>query len=235
MGQKRLPPSALDQERIVRAAVRIADAEGIGAISMRRVASEIEAGTMSLYRHLAGKDELLDLMLDTAYGEISVPERPSGDWRADLAALAQQTRAVLGRHPWVAALLTGRPAFGPSYLRWFEFSLAALEPQRLGLRTSMRILGTVNAYVGGFVGYELGEAEASRRHGLSARQKRALAASRLEELLASGRYPNLARFIRQGTDAATDADFEFGLGCVLDGIEATLGRRKRRRRRRASR
>jgi AcrR family transcriptional regulator len=235
MGQKGLAAPALDQERIVRTAMRVADAEGIAAISMRRVASEMEAGTMSLYRHLERKDDLLDLMLDAAYGEVPVPERPSGDWRADLSRLARQTRSVLGRHPWVAPLLTSRPTLGPCYLRWFEFSLAALEPQRLGLRTSMRVLGTLNAYVGGFVGYELGDAEASRGHGLLPAQKRAVAASRLSPLLASGRYPNLARFVRQGTDAATDADFEFGLGCVLDGIDTALGRPTARRRRRASR
>jgi AcrR family transcriptional regulator len=241
MGEKRrrAPAGArperptLDQERIVRAAMRTADAEGTGAISMRRIASEMGAGTMSLYRHVDGKEDLLDRMLDAAYGEMSVPERPSGDWRADLAGLARQTRSVLGRHPWVAALPTSRPTFGPCYMRWFELSLAVLAAHGLDLRTTTRVVGTVNAYVAGFVGYELGKAEANRRHGLSEPQKRALAVSHLEPILASGRYPNLARFARQGKDAATD--FEFGLGCVLDGIEAALGRRPARRRRRAAR
>jgi AcrR family transcriptional regulator len=220
----------LDHDRIVRSAMRIADQEGLGAISMRRVAGDVNAGAMSLYRYVASKEELLDLMLDAAYGEIVVPEKPAGDWRADLAGLARQTRNVLKRHPWTAQLVTSRPTLGPSYLRWFEFSLQAVTSVQVDLQTAMRVIGTTNAYVSGVVAYELGDAEARRRHGLSEPQMRALVAPYLKQLVASGRFPNLARFLREGRSTVSDDDFEFGLASVLDGLAAALGQRRRRKR-----
>jgi AcrR family transcriptional regulator len=218
----------LDYSQIIRAAVRIADAEGLGAISMRRVAGQLNAGAMSLYRYVASKEDLLDLMLDAAYEEIVVPERPSGDWRADLTRLASQTRTVLKRHPWAAQLVTSRPTLGPSYLRWFEFSLGAVTEAGADLKTAMRVIGTANAYVSGVVSYELGDAEARRRHGLTEPQMRAIVEPYLERLVGSGEYPNLARFLKEGTGAVTDEDFAFGLACVLDGLQAALRPRPRK-------
>ncbi len=183
-----------------------------------------------IYRYLASKEDLLDLMLDAAFGEIALPERPSGDWRADLARLARATRQVLKKHPWAGALMTSRPTLGPGYLRWFEFSLAALAARGVGVRTAVRVVGTVYAYVSGVVAYELGEAEANRRHGLSEARKRAPVAPYLETLLASGRYPNLARIVRQGSEPPGDASFEFGLRSVLAGLEQVLPGRAGRQR-----
>src|SRR2546429_919999 len=82
------PQPAHSRADLVAAAVRVADAEGIAAVSMRRVAAEIGAGTMSLYRYVSRKDDLLDLMVDAALGEMDLPDAPSGDWRADLRLLA---------------------------------------------------------------------------------------------------------------------------------------------------
>ena len=92
--------AALSRDEIVRAAIKVADAEGPDAISMRRIARELNAGTMSLYWHVASKEELLDLMIDSVQGEQLTPE-PSGDWRADLRALTRSARAALHRHPWM--------------------------------------------------------------------------------------------------------------------------------------
>src|SRR6185437_2717670 len=92
--------AALSRDEIVRTAIKVADAEGPDAISMRRIARELNAGTMSLYWHVTSKEELLDLMIDAAQGEQLAPE-PSGDWRADLRALTRGARAVLHRHPWM--------------------------------------------------------------------------------------------------------------------------------------
>jgi AcrR family transcriptional regulator len=227
----------LDHERIVRSAMRIADQEGLGAISMRRVAGDVNAGAMSLYRYVASKEDLLDLMLDAAFGEIALPEKPSGDWRVDLAGLARQVRRLLQGHPWAAQLVTSRPTLGPSYLRWFEFSLQAVTSTGVDLKAAMRVIGITNAYVSGVVAYELGDAEARRRHGLTEPQMRALVAPYLEQLIASGRFPNLARFLREGTGAVTDDDFEFGLASVLDGLATALrpGRRPKRTSRRGTR
>jgi AcrR family transcriptional regulator len=234
----RLPRSgrarSLDDRRIVRAAMRVADGEGLGGLSMRRIADDVGAGAMSLYRHVAGKDDLLDLMLDAAFGEMELADGGSGGWRRDLAALARELRRVLRRHPWAAELVSSRPPLGPRYLDWFERCLAAVRTAGADMRAATRVIGTVSAYVAGVAAYEHGDREARRRHGLDEAQMRALVAPYLDGLLATGRYPNVADFVRDGTGDATDADFEFGLACVLDGLEARLARRSLSPRREAS-
>ena len=204
--------------RIGAAAMRIADPEGLEAISMRRIAEELGSGVMSLYRHVSGKDQILDLLLDAAYGEIVVPAAPSGNWREDVRDMARQTRQVLKRHAWLGPLLTSRPTFGPNYLRWFEFLLAATGLEAPGIQARLRVIGTVFAYVAGVVGYELGEEETNRRHKLTPERKRKLAAPHLAPILATGLYPNLAQFVEEGGGEPTDESFEFGLKCVFDGV-----------------
>jgi AcrR family transcriptional regulator len=216
------PAMKLSNARIVAAAMRIADREGLQAISIRRIAEELDAGTMSLYRHVEDKDQLLDLLLDEAYSEISVPDAPSGDWRQDLRELARQTRAVLKRHWWLGPLLTSRPTLGANYLRWFEYQLATVGTVVKDMKARTRVIGTVFAYVTGVVGYELGEQATNRRHGLTEERKREFARPILEPILATGRYPNLAQFIEQGTGESSDEDFEFGLDCVLGGVGARI-------------
>src|SRR5262245_25957268 len=103
------PRPAHSRAAIAAAAVRIADAEGLDAVSMRRLAAELGAGATSLYRYVARKDDLLDLMVDAVVGEGPPPAAPSGDWRADLREIAYSTRALILRHPWAAMLLAGRP------------------------------------------------------------------------------------------------------------------------------
>src|SRR4051794_16081245 len=90
---------ALSREQIVRAAMAIADADGVQALTMRRLATDLGTAAMSLYRHVLNKEDLLDLMLDRAFGEISLPAH-SGDWRADLWAFAYATRTIFKRHSW---------------------------------------------------------------------------------------------------------------------------------------
>src|SRR5262245_32195265 len=104
----------LSREQIVRAAIEIADAEGIEALSMRRVAAKLRAGTMSLYWHVPSKDDLLDLVRDAIMGEVKLPSTPSGGWRADLRLVAYQTRAELLRHPWYGEIIGDLPSLGPN-------------------------------------------------------------------------------------------------------------------------
>jgi AcrR family transcriptional regulator len=219
MRNKKFPKSAplLGEERIVAEAMRIADRHGLTAVSMRRIAGKLKAGTMSLYRHVPGKDELLDLLLERAYGEIEVPAMPSGDWKNDLGQLARLTRRVLKRHWWLGPLLTARPPLGENYLRWFEFQLATTSTAGFDLSMRTRIIGTVFAYVTGFVGYELGDEATRRRHRLTPERMRKFVRPRLAPLLATGRFPNLALFVEQCTAQVTDEDFEFGLEAVIDG------------------
>ena len=214
--------SGLSYDNIVKAAMSIADSEGLQAISMRRIADELGSGTMSLYRYVSSKEQILDLVLNDAYGEIRVPAMVSGDWRNDLRELARQTRTVWARHPWLATLLTQRPPFGPNYLRWFEFSLAATAHLRLPITTRTRIVGTLNAYVAGVVAYESGEVENDRRCKLTPQQKRRIAAPYLEQTFATGLYPELRRFVESSAGEPDEEGFEFGLECVLAGLAAVI-------------
>ena len=212
------PSRKLDYPSIVRAAVEIANQDGLEALSMRKVASRLEAGAMSLYRYVADKGELLDLILDSAYGEIPLPHQSSGDWRRDIGQVARDTRKVLKEHPWLAPLVTMRPTLGPNYLRWFEVLLDTTSAPGRELRTQVRMIGTVWAYVTGFVGYEVGERETNRRHNLTEERKRELAAPYVEQVLSTGRFPHLKAFIQAGVHPPTDRDFEFGLGVILAGF-----------------
>jgi AcrR family transcriptional regulator len=225
---------SLSRGEIVRAAVAVADAEGADAISMRRIARELGAGTMSLYWHIASKEELLDLMLDAVQGEMEAPE-PSGDWRADLAAIGRNARSTLYRHGWVMDFMMGRPPFGPNMLRNAERNLAALDGLGLDKATAMNILMTVVTYVLGAVLRELQEMRGDRDVQRQVADLGETGFGKLRDgyiqwLRASGRYPRLVQMIDEGfdPDAAETRDerFEFGLGCVIDGIAARLAQRR---------
>jgi AcrR family transcriptional regulator len=213
---------ALSRGQIVSAAMRLADAEGLGSITMRRVAAELGAGAMSLYRHVAGKNDVLDLLLDEAFREITLPAGPSDDWQAGLRQMARETRRTLKRHPWLAVLLSSRPPLGPHYLRYFDSLLGTVAGLGLDIQTMVRVVGTVHVYVLGYVSYELGEEENTRQTGLSEADKHRIAAPYVQAIIDSGRYPNFARFFASGSATPTDEDFAFGLDALLAGLAAHL-------------
>jgi AcrR family transcriptional regulator len=213
---------ALSREQIVRAAIEIADAEGIEALSMRRVAARVRAGTMSLYWHVPSKEDLLDLMRDAIMGEVKLPSAPSGDWRADLRLIAYQTRAALLRHPWYGAIIGDLPSLGPNSLHHVEFALAAVDGIGLDIRAMAGTLSAIDSYVLGFVQRELSEKAYIRQSGVSEEEWRAASEPYVKSLLATGKYPTLARFIYSEELGDQDANFDFGLECILDGIAARL-------------
>ena len=220
-------PKALTLTRITQTALRIADSEGLDAVSIRRIAKELGAGAMSLYRHASIKDQILDLLLDAAYGEIAVPSAVSGDWKNDLRKMARQTRKILKRHWWLGPLLTSRPPLGAHYLRWFEFLLAVAGSAgaAVDMKTKVRMIGTLFAFVNGSVGYELGDEATNRRHNLTPERKREMAAPVLAPLLATGRFPNLAQFVAHETGETSDEDFDdVGLDCVLYGLSVLVAK-----------
>jgi AcrR family transcriptional regulator len=220
-------PKRLTLTRITQTALWLADREGLDAVSIRRIAKELGAGAMSLYRHASSKDQIFDLLLDAAYEEIAVPPAVSGDWKNDLRKMARQTRQILKRHWWLGPLLTSRPPFGVHYLRWFEFLLAAAGSAGIGLdiQTKVLMVGTLFAFVNGAVGYELGEEATNRKHKLTPERKREVAAPILAPLLATGRYPNLAEFAAHATGEISDEDFDFGLECVLAGLSVRVAQK----------
>ncbi len=219
------PQPSLNRRRIARAAIEIADAEGIDAVSMRKVAARLESGTMSLYRYLDRKDDLIDLMVDEVLGE-GMRWALSGDWRADLAEVARDIRRVTLRHPWLAGYAMGRPAFGPNLLRAIEHILAAVDGLGLDIDTMFDMWLTVSAFVNGYVLTELAEQEAQRRSGLTQEQFRARIAPYVRQIVESRQYPLFTRIILEAEDFPDpDAVFERRLGYVLDGLPVPRSRR----------
>jgi AcrR family transcriptional regulator len=211
--------SALSRAEIVDAAIAVADAEGPDAINMRRIAQVLRAGTMSLYWHVANKEQLLDLMLDALMGEFDVPE-PTGDWRHDLRTQARNMRATLLRHAWVMNFIGGRPPLGPNTL---------LDGLGLDLEATMNMLGTVQTYVMGSVLREMQEARVQRdqeQAGITAEEWGPAEAAWRNRLAADGRFTRVVRFLDAGIDPdaeeTRDDRFEFGLDCVIDGIAAKI-------------
>lgn len=215
----RATPAPLSRAAIVAAAVAVADAEGLAAVSLRRVAAELKAGPMRIYRHVDAKDELLDLMVDAAYGEIDPGPPPAGDWRAGLRAVALGLQAVALRHRWLVGLLGAHPPYGPNGLRLIEHALAAFDGLGLDAATVTRAVSAVTAYVVGFVQLEFLPVAPAR----PATDPQAVARY-LGQLAATGGYPNLIRvFTELGQPDLTES-FAGGLDLVLDGIAARIAR-----------
>src|SRR5215469_1479596 len=218
---------SLAREQIVRAAMELANAEGLQALTMRRLAKKLGAGAMSLYWHIPNKDDLLDLMLDAAFGEVELPEQPSADWRADLRLFARHMLSVLRRYTWLPSLISSRPLPSPNRVRYVERFLSELEGLGLDFTTIGGILNTVEAYVDGFAQHEAAPEEIRRRTGMTEAEWRAAFAAYLQQILSSGQYPTLARLIAGNAEISADATFEFGLECVLDGIAARIAAARR--------
>jgi AcrR family transcriptional regulator len=219
------PLPAHSRARIAEAAVKIADADGIEAASMRRVAAEIGSRATSLYRYVRNKDELLDLMVDLVMGETQPPAR-SGDWRADLTAIAHHTRAVIKRHPWMIAISAFRPTLGPNSLASMEATLQALDGHGLDIDGMLAIANTLSTFARGYAAGEIAEQQAEARSGLGREPWMQSQAQYVEMIRDSGQFP---LFMRVVDDASSPHDphlvqqgFERGLQCLLDGIAARI-------------
>ncbi|WP_327413085.1 TetR/AcrR family transcriptional regulator [Streptomyces sp. NBC_01233] len=191
------PRPAHSRDSIAAEAVRIADAEGIEAVSMRRVAAGIGAGTMSLYNYVPRKEDLYELMVDTVSGEYELTP-PTGDWRADQLALARQTRALMHRHPWLPRLLSPVYGFGPNALRYLEYSLACLVPLDAPDAEKLELVAAVNGTVATYVAGELALAERARALPWSEAEEQGVRSAWLGSRLATGEYPRLAAALAGG-------------------------------------
>jgi AcrR family transcriptional regulator len=212
---------ALSRERIVRVALEMADTEGIDAISLRRIAARLHVSAMALYWYIERKEDVFELMIDAAYGEVPPAEPGSQDWRSQLQEMAVQVRAMMHRHPWFASLIGHRAILGPNALKQTDSLLAIVSQLGFDMTTSMSILVMFNAYIVGFVLGEMGEAEAQRRTGQSSQEwQEHVAPYMQEQVIASGRYPHLARYLVESEDRLSEERFLFGLTRLLDGIAA---------------
>jgi AcrR family transcriptional regulator len=220
------PKPGLSVDRIVDAAIRIADEEGLDAVSMRRVATELGTGAMSLYRYVPGKAELLDLMLD----RVRFPDRPVDDevtgdgWRAALETAARDALAVHRRHPWLLRVNQSRPLLGPRALATLEHLLGRIRPMG---QTDPELVSTVvmiDGYVVGAARTQVHQEEAARSTGLTDAEFYGAQVPALEKAMATGDYPTLASLSPDTFTAAFD-HFEFGLGRILDGLEVLVQQR----------
>lgn len=216
------------RDDIAAAAMRIADADGFDAVSMRRIAAELGAGTMTLYHYIRTKDELLTLITDTFMDEVALPVGtvlPTG-WRDAITLLARRTREALRRHPWVLDI-TDDPQLGPNGVRHFDQSLQALASLPADLQGKVDVLMSIDEYVFGFCMHERNNDAGGTDTTLSSPM-----AAYLGDLLATGEYPALKAM----TDASSlagvwaqiatamrdDARFDRNLGRLLDGFEQSF-------------
>jgi DNA-binding transcriptional regulator YhcF (GntR family) len=220
---RRRTASSAARDDIVRAAVAIADAEGLATLSMRRVAAELGIPTMSLYQHVSGKDELVTLMMDRAFDEQPLPATAPADWRAALETVARQEWAVFRRHAWLApAMSLTRPDLIPSALHYTEWVLAALDGRGLDTATAFNVHIMLFSYVRGMAVNLESEAQAEAESGLTADEWMDARSGTLTSLTAGGGFPHFRRISELDFDLDLDALFELGLRCVLDGLRGML-------------
>jgi AcrR family transcriptional regulator len=216
---RRGPRPTLSREEITRVAIELADAEGIDAVSMRRIAGKLGAGATSLYWYVSSKNDLHELMVDEVIGEIELPPS-SGDWSADLRSIATSTHSVLQCHAWLV-LLGIQPGLGPKTQRFGQAALGALSGLDLDLATQINILAALNNYVFGFVHRELAWTQLRQREGLTDTQW----ATRLRAYLdqTTSVNPDLAEHLAARHRLASSDSFEFGLDRFLAGIGVLVG------------
>jgi AcrR family transcriptional regulator len=219
----------LSRERIVRAAIDVADEGGERALTMAAVASRLGSYTaMALYRHVPGKEALIDLMVDEVTGEVELPQAPGSDWRADLHALALSTWEMTTRHPWYARVVHSSPPLGPNMLRRTESMLAILTAQGATAADAVTYAALLDRHVLGGALQAAAEQELARRYGLSSESELAAAVSSARDrVAASGRYPILSGWMAAPTVTTPEQQLELSLAFLFDGIASRLPVRPR--------
>jgi DNA-binding transcriptional regulator YhcF (GntR family) len=213
-------PPEIDRHDVIRTAMAIADAEGSAAVSMRRVATELGVATMSLYRHVTGKDDLLERMVDTAFGDHRLTSPAPDDWLAALEAGARTLWRIFRRHPWAAQVMSlTRPQVTPHALAYTEWVLSALDKAGVAPRHMFQVHLTVFSYVRGFAVNLEPEAVAEQETGLTASEFVDTQDAAFTELVSSGAYPTFQVIAaRADFDLDLDEQFEFGLRHLLAGL-----------------
>jgi AcrR family transcriptional regulator len=225
--RRRGPRPSLSGMQIVAKAIELADREGLGGLSMRRLADELGITAMSLYGYVPGKAELLDVMADRAYGEITSRGDPAAPWQARLAALAEQHWALLLSHPWLLHIAASRPLLGPNVTGLYDAELAAVDGLGLSDIDMDLIVSLLDDYVRGAARTAAEAADAQTRTGMSDGQWWEAYGPLLAEVLDPARYPTA---VRVGSAAGAEygaahdpaRSFRFGLQRIIDGIGAFI-------------
>jgi AcrR family transcriptional regulator len=221
----------LNRDRVLRAAVALADQAGMSALSMRKLGEALGVEAMSLYNHIASKSDLLDGMIDIVFGEIDLPAAAAagdgdgdGDgepgWRAAMRQRAISARQVLRRHPWAIGLMESRITPGPATLRHHDAVLGCLRRAGFSLELTAHAYSLLDSYIYGFALQEAGLP-------FGTGEEAAQVAQQISAQFASGQYPYLteiamAHAVRPGYDYADE--FEIGLDLILDSLQAAVSR-----------
>ena len=228
--RSRGPRQGLTVERIVRAGIEIADAEGLAAVSMRRVADRLGVGTMSLYTYVPSKAELVDVMFDRAIGSAARPE-VDGGWREKLTAVARSAWDLYRRHPWLLQVMAmSRPPLGPNSIADYDHQLRAVDGIGLTELEMDSVVGMVAVYVQGTARAAAEASSSVTATGQTDAEWWAVYSPLLEKVFDPEKYPVAARvgaIAGETYQSAYDANhgFEFGLARILDGIQALIDSR----------
>jgi AcrR family transcriptional regulator len=207
-----LPHVPLSRERILDAAMRLADEYGLESLSMRKLGQELGVQAMSLYNHVANKDDLLDGLVDIVVGEIEVPELGI-DWKIAIRRRANSAHSVLLRHPWAVMDLMSRLNVGQAMLRYVDATLGCLHEAGFSLEMADHAWNAIDSHIYGFtlqeLNFPINEADYSEaaKYGLS--------------LIPADKYPYMNQLTHYVIDGSYDGihDFEFGLELILNGLE----------------
>jgi AcrR family transcriptional regulator len=209
--------SRLSRERVLRGAVAVADAGGVGSLTIRSLAAELGVKPMSVYHHVANKDEILDGIVDLVFSEIELPQI-GGDWRTEMQRRAASARAALRRHPWAIGLLESRTNPGPATLEHHDAVIGTLRGAGFSVAMTAHAYALIDAFVYGFA---LSEASLP----INGPDTITEVAGQMMEQYTADDYPHLVEFsvehvMQPGYDFGEE--FEFGLGIVLDGLARSL-------------
>nr|WP_307849545.1 TetR/AcrR family transcriptional regulator [Qaidamihabitans albus] len=209
------PP--LNKERVLSGAVRVADERGVAAVTMRKVADQLGVEAMSLYHHVAGKDEILDGIVDVIFGQIELPDHEA-DWKTAMRRRAASARTVLSRHTWALGLMESRRNPGPATLRHHDWVVGCLRDAGFSIAMAAHAVSALDSYIYGFV-----LQESSLPFGTSGEIEEV--AGTITSRMPPGTYPHLTEMItdhalKPGYDYT--AEFAFGLDLIIDGLERIL-------------
>ncbi len=204
------------------AAIRIADAEGIAAVTMRRVAAELGTGTMSLYNYVPAKEHLVQLMADQTAAEYAYPPSPPPGSRAAIAAVARQGRDIARRHPWLPVVMNPPPPMGPCTLRYIDYFLGLLAGTGLGTAAKMETIAVINGFALMYGAMQAALDDERARTGVTEQEQQAAPVKILAEAAASGSYPNLAAALASPSPQQRTADQNFE-SCLIRLIDGALG------------
>ncbi|TQS40453.1 TetR/AcrR family transcriptional regulator [Cryptosporangium phraense] len=221
------PRPTLTVDRVVTVAVALADAEGLAAVTMRRIATDLSVAPMTLYTYVPGKAELLDLMLDAVYAAIARTTPADASWRARVGAVADDNRALYERHPWLAEISTSRPPLGPGAIAKYEYELGAFDDAGLDDVTRDAALTFVLGFVETCARGAAAARAAARESARSDEDWWAESGPLLAKVFDADRFPRAARIgsaAGEAQNAAYSADhaYDFGRARLLDGLSALI-------------